>query len=87
MSQISEQQLNADNRDASGSPSSSDAEERPLSRQRRWQLAREAKGLCYICGAPLGVYARRCDDCELKQNELKRKSRGSKKRYTRRSER
>ncbi len=44
------------------------------SRQKRWQISRQAAGVCTACGvAPIGVTSKRlCNDCSSKQRERMR---------------
>lgn len=37
-----------------------------ISRQRRWQLNKIAKGLCEKCGSPRNLSTVRCDECLAK---------------------
>jgi predicted amidophosphoribosyltransferase len=39
-----------------------------VSRQRKWQLANKAKGLCEKCGKERNLYAELCDDCRQKES-------------------
>lgn len=49
---------------------------KPISRQRAWQLAKAAKGLCQKCGAKRLTYKTLCDDCAKKHRDSMRRSRG-----------
>lgn len=46
-----------------------------LPRQKRWQISRQAAGVCTACGtAPIGATSKRlCDRCATKQRERMRK--------------
>ena len=50
----------------------------PLSRQRRWQLARIAEGRCAHCGKPRRHYPTICDQCALARRRRHRLRAGSK---------
>lgn len=47
--------------------------EKPVSRQRAYQLRKIAAGLCCLCGRPRNHYAEHCDMCRKKTSELQRK--------------
>jgi hypothetical protein len=34
-----------------------------MTKQRRWQLKKQAEGNCMTCGKPRNLYAERCDTC------------------------
>ncbi len=50
---------------------------KPVSRQRRWQLARVAEGRCSVCGKPRRHYATVCDPCALKERRRERAREGT----------
>ena len=53
-------------------PLAQQARQRGVSRQRMWQLQRQAEGLCATCGLPREHYAWVCDDCGKKQRKRER---------------
>lgn len=52
-----------------------------MSRQRRWQLAREAEGRCVACGGPRDSTTQKCSRCYsrhgLRRRRTKRELRGT----------
>ncbi len=48
-----------------------------MSRQYEWQLRKIAEGCCEICGRPRKHYARRCDQCRIKERVYTRRLCGS----------
>lgn len=52
-----------------------DREQSKVSRQRRWQIKKQGLGLCTICGRKREKYTERCNDCEAKKGERRRKNR------------
>ena len=55
--------------------------EKPISRQRQWQLRQIAKGLCIICPAP-AVINRRCLKHHIVAREAQRRRKGATTRHT-----
>lgn len=45
------------------------------SKQRRWQLRREAEGKCHICGQPALADMRHCKPCAEHRRRVRRKKR------------
>jgi len=52
--------------------------DRPLSRQRFWQIKAQAEGKCVVCGKPRKRYKTYCDDCAVKCNARDAKYRRAK---------
>lgn len=58
-------------------PEEKPGQNRPtLSRQRRWQIARLAAGLCVRCGSPRKHYSQRCDECQKSETNRAREKTG-----------
>lgn len=49
-----------------------------VSRQRAWQMLRQARGLCGKCGRKRRLYSNLCDACEATANILRQKAKGHK---------
>lgn len=49
---------------------------KPISRQRRWQLKKLANGQCEICGNTRIHFATLCDYCGVKRRKCVRKAKG-----------
>jgi len=55
-----------------------EGEEKPVSRQRLWQIRQVELGRCRLCGAPLGAYSQLCDAHAKQRAESLRKKTGNK---------